>query len=78
MFYECSTLQHIIEKTKQLIFIANLLPGFYMICWRTLESIEIKGNTDTKSFHTDNNYIDFKEVGNDPAILSQTSPYPLY
>ena len=77
MFYECSTLQHAIEKTRQSIFIANLLTGFYMICCRTLESIEIKGNIDTKSFHADGNYIDLKEVGYDTAILSQMSLYLL-
>ena len=48
-----------------------------MICYRTLESIEIKGNIDTKSFHADNNYTDFKEVGYDTAILSQMSLYLL-
>ena len=77
MFYECSTLQHVTEKTRQLIFIANLLTGFYMISCRTLESIEIKGNIHSKSFHADNNYIDFKEIGYDTAILSEMSLYLL-
>ena len=41
-------------ETSQLIFIADLLAGVY-ICCRILESIEIKGNIDMKSFHSDNN-----------------------